>query len=76
VAFTREIYDKYVEVVSRTGQKELTMRRVLDILGEFEASGIIEAHVISRGRYGRTKVVELKTGCNIKGEVEKFLVDV
>lgn len=76
MAYTREVYEKYVEVASSLGLKGLTMRRVLDILGEFESAGIIDTKVISRGRYGRTKIVELQTVGNIKEQVEKFLVEV
>ena len=75
MAYTREIYDKYVELSSKSGLKELTMRRVLDILAEFEAAGIVRTNVISRGRYGRTKIVEFATVDNIKEQVEKFLVN-
>jgi len=75
MAYTREIYDRYVELSSASGLKELTMRRVLDILSEFEAEGIVRTNVISRGRYGRTKIVEFATVDNIKEQVEKLLVD-
>jgi cell division control protein 6 len=74
MAYTREIYDKYVGLSSKSGLKELTMRRVLDILAEFEAEGIVRTNVISRGRYGRTKIVEFATTDNIKEQVEKLLV--
>ncbi len=76
VVYTREIYNKYIENVSKIGAKGLTMRRVLDILGEFESSGVVGTSVISRGRYGRTKVVELKIGGNIKDDIEQLLVEI
>jgi cell division control protein 6 len=74
--YTREIYDRYVELSSRAGVKGLTMRRVLDIIGDFEAAGLVYTKVISRGRYGRTKVVELATVDNIKDQIEQFLVNI
>lgn len=76
MAYTREIYEKYLGLTSSVGVKGLTMRRVLDILGEFESAGIVDTKVISRGRYGRTKIIELQTVGNIKERVEKFLVEV
>lgn len=76
VSYTREIYDKYVELASRARLNELTMRRVLDIIGEFESAGIVGTKVISRGRYGRTKVVELRMVDNIKEQVEELLVTI
>lgn len=74
LVYTREVYDKYVELSRSTGLKELTMRRVLDILGDFESAGIVRTSVISRGRYGRTKIVELTTVDNIKEQIQKLLV--
>ncbi|MBR9681014.1 MAG: AAA family ATPase [Candidatus Altiarchaeota archaeon] len=74
LSYTREVYDKYVEISTQTGLKELTMRRVLDILGDFESAGIVRTNVISRGRYGRTKIVELTTADNIKDQIESLLV--
>ncbi|MBR9689895.1 MAG: AAA family ATPase [Candidatus Altiarchaeota archaeon] len=76
LSYTRDIYEKYVELSVKSGLKELTMRRVLDILGEFESSGVVRTSVISRGRYGRTKIVELITVDNIKEQIEKLLVTI
>jgi len=53
------IYDKYKELVNRVGIEPVTSRRVSDIINELDVVGIINAKVISLGRYGRTKVVSL-----------------
>jgi len=53
------VYDKYKELATRIGIEPVTSRRVTDILNELDVSGIINARVISLGRYGRTKVVEI-----------------
>jgi len=53
------IYDKYKELVSKVGIEPVTSRRVSDIINELDVVGIINAKVISLGRYGRTKVVSL-----------------
>lgn len=39
--------------------KSLTMRRVGDLLQELDLLGLIRANVISKGRYGRTRVIDL-----------------
>ncbi|MCC6059357.1 MAG: ORC1-type DNA replication protein [Thermofilum sp.] len=53
------IYDKYKELVGKVGIEPVTSRRVSDIINELDMTGIINAKVISLGRYGRTKVVSL-----------------
>lgn len=53
------VYDKYKELSSKVGIEPVTSRRVSDILNELDVVGIINAKVISLGRYGRTKVISL-----------------
>ncbi|MEM4810551.1 MAG: ORC1-type DNA replication protein [Thermofilum sp.] len=53
------VYDKYRELSSKIGIEPVTSRRVSDILNELDVVGIINAKVISLGRYGRTKVISL-----------------
>jgi len=54
----------------------VTLRRVSDILSELDMLGLISARLISRGRYGKTRVVSLesdaKTIINVLSE-EPFL---
>uniref|UniRef100_A0A7C4B9J3 ORC1-type DNA replication protein n=1 Tax=Thermofilum pendens TaxID=2269 RepID=A0A7C4B9J3_THEPE len=59
VITTGLIYDKYKELVGKVGIEPVTSRRVSDIINELDMVGIINAKVISLGRYGRTKVVSL-----------------
>lgn len=53
------IYDKYKELASKLGMEPVTSRRISDIINELDVVGIINARVISLGRYGRTKVVSI-----------------
>ncbi len=53
------IYDKYKELASKLGMEPVTSRRISDIINELDIVGIINARVISLGRYGRTKVVSI-----------------
>lgn len=57
--FTGEIYEIYQQVCRQSGQHSLTQRRVSDILAELDLLGIIQAKIISKGRYGRMREVSL-----------------
>ena len=57
--FTGDVYDVYKNLCERCGLKPLTQRRVSDIIAEFDMLGIINAKVISKGRYGRTREIGL-----------------
>jgi len=55
--FTGDVYEQYREVCKLVGFKPLTQRRVGDILAELDMFGVINARVVSKGRYGRTKEI-------------------
>lgn len=57
--FTGEVYDYYKNVCDKVNIKPLTQRRLSDIIAEFDMLGIINAKVISKGRYGRTREITL-----------------
>lgn len=59
--FTGEIYDIYKATCYRAGLSPLTQRRISDIVAELDMFGIINAKVISKGRYGRTREISLAT---------------
>jgi len=59
IIFTGDIYNYYKEVCFKTGTKSLTQRRIGDIIAELDMLGIINAKVISKGRYGRTRQIGL-----------------
>lgn len=56
---TGEIYSIYEEICRRIRFRPLTQRRVSDIIGELDMLGIVQAKVVSKGRYGRTKNITL-----------------
>ena len=58
-ATTGDVYSTYRSVVRSLGLEEVTLRRVSGVLGELDMLGIISGRVVSRGRYGKTRVVEL-----------------
>ncbi len=59
--FTGEIYELYKGICIQTGLKPLTQRRVGDIITEFDMLGILNVKVISKGRYGRTREINLSS---------------
>jgi cell division control protein 6 len=56
-ATTGEIYDLYNEVCSELGISILTQRRFGTLINELDAMGLLNAKVVSMGRYGRTKKI-------------------
>ncbi len=71
--YTGEIYDVYKSVCIRTSSKPLTQRRVSDLIAELDMMGIINAKVISKGRYGRTREISLSMTKEIVNNVGKNL---
>jgi len=56
---TGEVYDYYKGLCEKIGMRPLTQRRVSDVIAELDMLGIINAKVISKGRYGRTREITL-----------------
>jgi archaeal cell division control protein 6 len=55
--FTGDVYDVYRKVCSECGLRPLTQRRVSDIIAEMDMLGIINAKIISKGRFGRMREI-------------------
>jgi cell division control protein 6 len=70
---TGDIYDTYKQICSKTGIRPLTQRRVSDIIAEFDMLGIINAKVISKGRYGRTREISIAMPAQIEGKIRETL---
>ncbi len=70
---TGEIYDAYRKYCEEIKIKPLTQRRVSDLIGELDMLGLINAKVISKGRYGRTREVSLLLSTSLKNRIESFL---
>ncbi len=56
---TGEIYNAYRNLINIVNIPPLTSRRITDILSDLDMLGIVNAKVISMGRYGRSKIVDL-----------------
>ena len=67
---TGELYLAYSNLCRRMGVEILTQRRLSGILGDLDLLGLVEASVVSKGRRGRTKKIQLLIG---KDTLEKTL---
>ncbi|QQG48320.1 MAG: orc1/cdc6 family replication initiation protein [archaeon] len=56
---TGNLYIAYNDLCRKAGMEVLTQRRVSGILAELDLLGLIEASVVSKGRRGRTKRIQL-----------------
>ena len=71
--FTGDVYNVYEAICKKIGMEVLTQRRVGDIIAEFDMLGLINAQVISKGRYGRTKEIKLLVPGNIMDKTKAIL---
>ncbi|MFC7167190.1 Cdc6/Cdc18 family protein [Halospeciosus flavus] len=56
---TGEVYNIYKRLCDEIDADVLTQRRVTDLISELDMLGIVNAVVVSKGRYGRTKEINL-----------------
>ncbi len=68
---TGELYIIYKDLCKLAGINVLTQRRVADLISELDMLGIINARLISKGRYGRTREIEVSCPYKIKELLEK-----
>ncbi len=59
---TGELYLAYSNLCKKIGIETLTQRRLSGILGDLDLLGLVEASVVSKGRRGRTKKIQLLIG--------------
>jgi len=56
---TGEVFNIYKRLCQEIDADVLTQRRVTDLISELDMLGIVNAIVVSKGRYGRTKEINL-----------------
>jgi len=56
---TGELYTIYRRLARSMGLEAVTQRRVSDIVSELDMLGILNARVVSRGRYGKTRMISV-----------------
>jgi len=73
IFFTGEIYDLYKSICKKTKLSVLTQRRISDIIAELDMLGLINAKIISKGRYGRTREISLALTEDITIKLKEIL---
>lgn len=70
---TGDIYGVYENKCKEVGLYPLTQRRISDLISELDMTGIINAKVVSLGRYGRTREIKLSVSSSIKEKITDIL---
>ena len=70
---TGDIYNVYEGRCRDMGLTPLTQRRVSDLISELDMLGIINATVVSLGRYGRTRKIKLSISNDVKNKIKNVL---
>ncbi len=73
VIYTGDVYDVYKIQCGKVGLYPLTQRRVSDIIAELDMLGIINAKVVSKGRFGRTREISVAIPQSIKPKIMTIL---
>lgn len=72
---TGDVYSEYKELCEELEISELTQRRVSGLISELDMLGVINAKVISKGRYGRTRQISVDLSENIRGQLRDMVED-
>lgn len=70
---TSDVFSAYLEICRQHRAKQLTQRRISDLIAELELFGIIDAKIISRGRHGRTRVISLSLPESVIEKIKNIL---
>ena len=73
IIFTGKAYEVYKGTCFRSGLRPLTQRRVSDMIAELDMLGIVNARVISKGRYGRTREISPAISSSSELKIKKIL---
>jgi cell division control protein 6 len=72
---TGDVYSEYKGLCEELEISELTQRRVSGLISELDMLGVINAKVISKGRYGRTRQISVDLSENIRGQLREMVED-
>lgn len=73
---TGDVFNKYNELCREFGFKPLTQRRVSDLIAELDLFDIINTKIVSFGRYGRTRIININLPDSTLKKIRKFLNEV
>lgn len=71
-----DVFDTYQNICNQHGLKILTTRRVSDLIAELDLFSIINTKIISKGRYGRTRIISLGLSDSITKKLKKLLYEI
>ncbi|MEM5784439.1 MAG: cell division control protein Cdc6, partial [Candidatus Aenigmatarchaeota archaeon] len=74
--YTSDVIEQYIKICKEHRLKQLTTRRISDLIAELDLFGIISTRIISKGRYGRTRTITLNIPDHIYNKIEKFLEEI
>ncbi len=64
-SITGDVFEVYKELCGQLGVEVLTQRRVSGLINELDIMGVLNARVVSFGRYGRTKKVSIGVSSSV-----------
>ncbi len=70
---TGDVYSEYKELCQEVDVSKLTQRRVSGLISELDMLGVINAKVISKGRYGRTRQISVDLSEDIRGQINELV---
>ncbi len=70
---TGDVYDRYVSICATNNLTPLTQRRVSDLIAELDMLGVINAKVLSKGRYGRTRKININMPSQILKKINNLI---
>ena len=73
VIYTGDVYDIYIKLCPQVDLRPISQRRLSDIIAELDMLGLINAKVISKGRFGRTREISFAMPLHLIDKVEKIL---
>ena len=73
---TGDVLKSYQKNCVKYRLKPLTQRRVSDLIAELDMFGIISTKNVSRGRYGRTRIINIMVDETVKEKMKKVLYEV
>ena len=73
---TGEVFDKYNELCKQQALKGLTTRRVSDLISELDLFSVITTKIISKGRYGRTRVISLNVSDTVYNKLKNLMEEI
>jgi cell division control protein 6 len=70
---TGDVYSEYKDLCENVDVSNLTQRRVSGLISELDMLGVINAKVISKGRYGRTRQISVDLSDGIRSQIRELV---